>query len=638
MVYPTREVSRRGSGRRGPLLSLGSIILAAIFGVFSGPLPALAAVAPDTGPTAGGTAISDLLPASHRVVQTGGNLGTSVALTADGELYTWGSNTYGQLGNGSTEDSVEPVRVNFPEGVIITSVATGSMHSIATGSDGNLYAWGDNSAGQLGVGNTETARTPQRVRAPEGITLTSVHATVVNSVALGSDGNVYSWGSNLYGQLGTGDTEGSSLPIAAQTPGDIRYSAVTAGRNFTIALGSDRLAYSWGQNQNGQLGSGNLLDSALPVAVVLPEDTTFTRIDAGNAFAIAQGANGITYSWGQNNSGQLGNGTNNRAEVPTRVIAPAESGMTIIQAGSEYVIALDAAGTVFGWGTNVYGQLGNGSVRGSSTPVPVSVPEGVVLTSLSANYYHVLALAEDGSLYAWGRNGSGELGNGETTTSRLPVRVLWDETRIIAVDLGGEAATGPSQEGPRWTATTPAHACGPVDVTVSYSYFGLIRESVQLAGFTYGSAPQILTHPASATATEPGQEITLSAEATGDDAPTIAWEQRAPGVSWAAVPDAHGPTLLISPAETREYRAVFSNCLGTINSEPALITVPGDPSTPPGETASPNPGGTPGLTPGPTDPLAQTGAEGFSPWGLAALALIGLGAAALGLVRGRRRA
>ncbi len=200
----------------------------------------------------------------------------SLALGSDGKAYAWGANGSGQLGIGTNTGSSVPVAVTMPAGVTFTSVTAGNIHSLALGSDGKTYAWGDNSLGQLGDGTTWYRYVPVAVTMPPGVTFTSVTGGYQSSVALGSDGKAYGWGANYYGQLGNGSTTNSSVPVAVTMPPGVTFTSVSASiGTYSVALGSDGKTYAWGSNGSGQLGNGTTTNSSIPVAVTMPPGVTF---------------------------------------------------------------------------------------------------------------------------------------------------------------------------------------------------------------------------------------------------------------------------------------------------------------------------------------------------------------------------
>ncbi|NLT50021.1 MAG: T9SS type A sorting domain-containing protein [Ignavibacteria bacterium] len=382
----------------------------------------------------------------------------TIITKADGTVYTWGSNYYGQLGNGTSgsgTNSNVPVAVDTSgvlSGKTITAVAAGIYRSIALASDGTVYTWGWNNSGQLGNGNNTASNVPIAVDISgvlSGKTIKAVASGEYHSIALASDGTVYTWGSNYYGQLGNGNNEDSNVPVAVDISGVLSgktIKAIAAGGYHTIALDSDGTVYSWGINY-GQLGNGNNIDSNVPVAVdtsgVL-SGKTITAVAAGYFHSIALDSDGIVYTWGDNDYGQLGNGNNTDSNVPVATIISGKK-IKAIAAGGYHSIALASDGTVYTLGSNYSGQLGNGNNIDSNVPVAVDtsgVLSGKTITAVTAGYYHSIILVSDGTVYTWGRNSEGELGNNENNeNSNVPVAVYQDDMGPLPVEAAPTVST-----------------------------------------------------------------------------------------------------------------------------------------------------------------------------------------------------
>jgi len=337
-------------------------------------------------------------------------------------------------------------------GKTITQVAAGTYHSIALASDGTVYTWGYNSYGQLGNGNNTDSNVPVAVLTSgvlSGKTITQVAAGNNHSIALASDGTVYTWGYNGYGQLGNGTSgpgTNSNVPVAVYTSGVLNGKTITqvaAGYNHTIALASDGTVYTWGDNYYGQLGNGdNTNNSNIPVAVDMIgvlNGKTINQVAAGRYHSIALASDGTVYTWGYNYFGQLGINSNTDSNIPV-LVSGALIGKTItrVAAGGSHSIALASDGTVYTWGRNNYGQLGNENNTNSSVPVAVNtsgVLSGKTITKVAAGDSHTIALASDGTVYTWGYNGLGQLGNGNNTSSSVPVAVDQSGMGELPVEL-----------------------------------------------------------------------------------------------------------------------------------------------------------------------------------------------------------
>lgn len=549
-----------------PLLAVPSLACALAL-LLSAMPTARAAPAPDSGPTAGGTTVVVAADAvTFTEVDAGGH--HSLALGTDGHAYAWGVGTVGQLG--VIGSSSVPVAVRVPDGVTFTGLSAGGNHSLALGSDGHAYAWGVNSDGQLGTGTSGNSSVPVRVQAPDGVTFTRVAAGSSHSVATGSDGHTYAWGSNRSGMLGDGGSADSRVPVRVQVPDGVTFTDLSVTLNHSVALGSDGRAYAWGSNNYGMLGTGDgAANSPVPVPVQLPDGVTFTAVDTGNLHAIALGSDGRAYTWGQSNAGQLGLGAASSSTVPMAVHSGAvPDGVTFtgVAAGGFRSLALGSDGLAYAWGS----QLGDGTTELSRVPRQVQLPDGVSFVGLSGGGDHSLARGSDGATYAWGSNATGRLGNGTTDDSSVPVPVVPGVPVVTSVSFGGVPGTDLVRDGDRWSVRTPAQ-CGVVDVAVTSTVYGASRTQTTVDGFTFGTVPLVTEQPEPATLPLGERAVTLTAAATGDDLPTVQW-QRAVDGDWVDLPGATAPTLTTEVDDTTDFRAVFGNCVGQVATRTVTVT------------------------------------------------------------------
>lgn len=296
----------------------------------------------------------------------------TVALASDGSIYAWGTNSDGQLGDGTTTGSSTPVKVATPSGVTFTQVAAGDAgFTAALDSAGNAYAWGNNEYGQLGDGTTLDSSTVKKVLAPAGVSFTQIAVGGSHVVAVGSDGKTYAWGSNGSGRLGNGTMADSSTPVQVLMPQGVHFTQVSAGGWFSQAIGSDGKSYAWGSNLYGQLGNGGGDNSSTPVQVSTPAGVTFTTVISGYFHAMALDSNGHAYAWGYNRGGQLGNGTTTSSPIPVAVTMPPGVSFTQMGASWAHAVAVGSDQNVYTWGNNQYGALGDGTNVNTATPVVV---------------------------------------------------------------------------------------------------------------------------------------------------------------------------------------------------------------------------------------------------------------------------
>ncbi|BCJ62152.1 RCC1 domain-containing protein [Micromonospora endophytica] len=393
----------------------------------------------------------------------------------------------------------------------VIATSAGSDHSLALRADGTVVAWGNNTRGQLGDGTTTASGLPVRVcavgqSAPCTQFLGGVKAITAsrwNNTALLGDGTVVAWGYNSGGQLGNGTNTASAIPVRVCAVGQSApctqflggVKAIAASGGHTLALLTDNTVVGWGESQLGELGGGTISPQNIPIRVCAVGQTApctqhlsdVSAIEAGGGFSVALLGNGTVATWGASYYGQLGNGriTLPRQVVPTsvpvQVCAVGQtmpcthllSNVSAISAGGSHSMALLDDGTVVAWGANAWGQIGNGATTTSAIPeyvcavgqtAPCTQPLSNV-QRVEAGGHHSTALLRDNKLLSWGGNYSGQLGDGTTTASGLPVRVCavgqsapctrW-LTNARVVDAGGQHNTALLRDGTvaTWGANT----------------------------------------------------------------------------------------------------------------------------------------------------------------------------------------
>jgi alpha-tubulin suppressor-like RCC1 family protein len=376
----------------------------------------------------------------------------------NGEAYSSGANANGQLGDGNndeTENKDTPVQVvgEGGNGILtgIVGVATGQTHSLAVSSlssGGNVYAWGNNGNRQLGTSSDSPAVEPTKTVKADGSALgniTAVSAGSNFSLALDQTGNVWAWGDNSVGQLGFASPDPAH---AAQLPAPLNIAKISAGGLHALAIDNTGKAYGWGKNVSGQLGFDTSITT--PPGIVhkenngafgdeLQTDSPVTDIAAGGSHSLFLRADHTVWACGYNFYGQLGTGTTDRsnkihgaAQVLKTLNTPL-TGVLAVAAGLSHSLAIidrytDINGqehlrTVWGWGLNFYGQLGNPlnylTVTPVFSPVPVQKVDGSFLediTMIIAIGNHSLAVDGSGQLWVWGNDGYGQLGIGDIGT------------------------------------------------------------------------------------------------------------------------------------------------------------------------------------------------------------------------------
>jgi len=366
------------------------------------------------------------------------------AVTAAGTARCWGSNVFGQIGDGTSGQGnirTNPTRVlGLAEGA--SAVLPGGVHSCARSPSGGVLCWGRNAFGQVGDGTTTDRPLPVVVTglaAVAGAASGGYHAC-----ALSDAGGVLCWGLNDFGQLGSATLEtcGVSLTPCSTTPAAVTgltsgVAAVVPGGFHTCALMASGGVKCWGENAFGQLGDGSTGDSAAPVDVCAAGATPpcsagdgdlltgVVALAAGEEHTCALTSSARVLCWGDNVTGQLGDGTSgagNQRSLPAAVTG-LDVDVDAIATGSLHTCALTAVGGVACWGSNFFGQLGNGTTQNSAKPVAaLGLSSGGV--ALATGGHHTCALTASGDVKCWGENASGQLGDGTTTHRQSPVDVL----------------------------------------------------------------------------------------------------------------------------------------------------------------------------------------------------------------------
>ncbi|MFA6867165.1 MAG: hypothetical protein WCR54_06570, partial [Clostridia bacterium] len=333
----------------------------------------------------------------------------SMAITMDGDIYAWGDNSYGQLGdsNIASLSTYIPQKINLI-GKKFSKISCGNYHSLALSDSGEVYAWGKNDLGQIGNGSTENGIL-ENVSTPFQIDIINVDFNLItcgssNSFAVSANGDLYAWGKNDIGQ--SGDCTLSNNLTPKQITAVVEISYIAAGANYTVVIDSNNNLYTWGNNADGKLGNGNTVNSLLPLLIKVEMDGMFNKIACGNNHSMALSDAGYLYTWGANNYGQLGNGYIVDALEPQRIIVQ-DVIFKEIACGNGHSLALSSTGELYTWGHNNYGQLGDGTSDDCYTPKHIAV-SGVTFKQIACGYDHSLAISSNGELYSWGYNNYGQ--------------------------------------------------------------------------------------------------------------------------------------------------------------------------------------------------------------------------------------
>ncbi len=414
---PGRDV-QAGNTRRlasGCRIGLWSLVLC----ILNFAIPAIAA---ETGTL---LILQNPTNSSPRIVSMWGGGGSEqIVMKSDGTVWDWGANSEGELGNGTTNDADLPLQVLGPNGVgylaPVAAIQGGELHNTALKANGTVWAWGGNKYGQLGDGSTNwgtpasLSTTPVQVH--DLTNVRSLGGRGYHTLALKTDGTVWAWGRNDYGELGIGVAydvgymgigEGTNVPV--QVIGLTNPASLSAGGFFSLALMSNGTVMAWGQNNDGQCGNGSNANCLLPVPVL--GLTNVAAISGGWEATLALLSNGTVMAWGLNGNGELGDGTTNNRYSPVQVVGL--SNIISVWEGDQNSMALRADGTVWKWGENQYGELGNGTYDDGTVvhATPQQVPGLSNIVVAVCRDYHNICIQNNGNVWVWGDNRYGGCGD-----------------------------------------------------------------------------------------------------------------------------------------------------------------------------------------------------------------------------------
>ncbi|MEW6030436.1 MAG: RCC1 domain-containing protein [Chloroflexota bacterium] len=333
------------------------------------------------------------------------------ALLNTGHIVCWGSNDSNQFGDGSFMDhNVATEIIGLTD---INAISAGGQHTCAITKSGNVKCWGGNESGQLGNGTKKLSM--EIVEIPDLVNVSFISAGWEHTCAILEDGSAKCWGKNLTGQLGN-DTFTRIIPSPANVVDlGASISSISAGNEHTCALTSDGNVKCWGRNVSGELGTGQETNRSNTPVDVIGLNERVISVSTSYAKTCAVTGDGKVRCWGWIGDQQFSN-------VPVDLGKPGESAR-IVATGANHICALDDSGKVYCLGENSDGQLGNGSTSSSHRFVQVKGLQSVV-TSISASYDYTCALTTNGEVWCWGNNSVGQLGNGTTNNSSIPVKVI----------------------------------------------------------------------------------------------------------------------------------------------------------------------------------------------------------------------
>ena len=408
----------------------------------------------DTGQLGDNTIISKRTPVTiggtaKTFCRISAGTGVSLAIDKNGKAWAWGLNNLGQLGNPFVTNPITPRSI---QGTAKTfcRITAGVNFSVGIDNSGKLWAWGLNANGQLGNNDVLLVSKVTPI-AVSGIAKTfckiSAANTLAFTLAIDKNGRVWAWGNNTVGQLGSNTIVNRSTPVAIAGAAKT-FCEISAGGSFSLAIDKNGKAWGWGANTTGQLGDNTIVSKRTPIAV-LGAAKTFCKIGAGLAHTIGLDKNGKLWAWGSNSAGQLGDNTIVSKRTPIAVLGAAKT-FCQIGVGGSFSIGLDKNGKLWAWGTNVQGQLGDNTIVSKLTPIAVLGVAKTFCTIAANGAAHTLAIDKNGKLWSWGLNSFGQLGDNTIISKRTPVAVGGVAKTFCQISTGDSHSMAIDKNGRVW--------------------------------------------------------------------------------------------------------------------------------------------------------------------------------------------
>ncbi|KAG7982838.1 hypothetical protein I3843_04G073100 [Carya illinoinensis] len=289
------------------------------------------------------------------------------------EVYSWGWGDFGRLGHGNSSDLFTPQPIKALNGLRIKQIACGDSHCLAVTMEGKVQSWGRNQNGQLGLGTTEDSLVPQKIQAFQEVSIKMVAAGAEHTAAVTEDGELYGWGWGRYGNLGLGDRSDRLVPEKVSAIDGEKMIMVACGWRHTISVSSSGGLYTYGWSKYGQLGHGDFEDHLVPHKLEALHDANISQISGGWRHTMALTSDGKLYGWGWNKFGQVGVGDNVDHCSPVQVKFPLEQKVIQITCGWRHTLAVTERQNVFSWGRGTNGQLGHGESVDRNIPKIIEV-------------------------------------------------------------------------------------------------------------------------------------------------------------------------------------------------------------------------------------------------------------------------
>ena len=346
-----------------------------------------------------------------------------MAITTNGDLYCWGWNDHGQVGNGTTNNQYTPVKILSNVSYITCSENT----SAAITTNGDLYCWGRFS----GNGNFNNQLTPVKILNDVSY-ITCSHGALPYNAAIITNGDLYCWGDNIHGQLGCGTSIGSQYtPVKVLDNVSSIKIGIMSSSIYSAAITTNGDLYCWGDNRYGQIGNGSTNEYQTTPVKILSNVSFVNLFFYGYSAAIT--TNGDLYCWGNNMCGQIGNGSTENQTIPIKILSNVSSITSTYKDIRAFSAAITTNGDLYCWGSNNYGQVGNGSTKDQFTPYKVLSNVSFVYIYNFDTFTCVAAITTNKDLYCWGSNEHGRIGNGSNDPYQTtPYKVLSNVSSVAS--------------------------------------------------------------------------------------------------------------------------------------------------------------------------------------------------------------
>ncbi len=347
-------------------------------------------------------------------------------------LWSWGFDNFGQLGDNSVANKSSPVQT-VSGGTNWKQVSGNGLYTAGIKTDGTLWLWGRNLYGGLGDNSVANKSSPVQT-VSGGTNWKQVTSGFYYTPAIKTDGTLWTWGQNVYGGLGDNTIVHRSSPIQT-VAGGTNWKQVSGGNNHVAAIKTDGTLWTWGFNSNGQLGDGSsIVHRSSPIQTVAG-GTNWKLVSCGGYFTTAIKTDGTLWTWGRNTLGQLGDNTITHRSSPVQTVAGGTN-WKLVAGGGYHTPAIKTDGTLWLWGRNQYGQLGDNTITHRSSPVQ-TVAGGTNWKLVACGYYHTSAIKTDGTLWLWGRNTYGALGDNSVANKSSPVQTVSGGTNWKQIGSAG---------------------------------------------------------------------------------------------------------------------------------------------------------------------------------------------------------